>query len=63
MKYYRLQNGKVFEICEYQFDASEDMIVYDDSYKPIPEDWWVEETKFLCGVAIARPYSFIWRNL
>jgi hypothetical protein len=43
MKYYRLQNGKVFEIPENQFDKTEDMKVYDDSYEPVPEDWWVEE--------------------
>ncbi len=43
MKYYRLQNGKVFEIKQDQFDELEDLIVFDESYEPVPEDWWVEE--------------------
>lgn len=43
MKYYRLQDGKVVEITKDQFDDTEDMIVYDESYQPVPEDWWVEE--------------------
>ena len=46
MKYYRLQGDKVFEIKQKHFNALEDLIVFDDSYQPIPEDWWVEEIAY-----------------
>ena len=68
MKYYRLQGDKVFEIKQKHFNALEDLIVFDDSYQPIPEDWWVEEIAYQlvhrgdCVNVCGRPQLFIWRD-